>query len=96
MSARSGGGRRRGRPPESGRAILVRPTARGRQSIRVALQTFAELEAEFRARIGDRNVDQRRAWEEFVLPHVDAFDRDHYETVWAAVVRTGPKAKPFG
>lgn len=38
----------------------------------------------------------RRAWEEFVLPHVDPYDRDHYETVWSAVVRKGPSEKPFG
>jgi MoxR-like ATPase len=37
----------------------------------------------------------RRAWEEFVLPHVDAYDRDHYETVWNAVVRKGPSAAPY-
>jgi MoxR-like ATPase len=37
----------------------------------------------------------RKAWEEFVLPHVDRFDRDHYETVWNAVVRNGPSVKPF-
>jgi MoxR-like ATPase len=38
----------------------------------------------------------RRSWEEFVLPHIDPFDRDHYETVWAAVVRRGPEANPYG
>lgn len=37
----------------------------------------------------------RLAWEEFVLPHVDTFDRDHYETVWNAVVRKGPSERPF-
>lgn len=37
----------------------------------------------------------REAWEEYVLPHVDLFDRDHYETVWNAVVRKGPSLKPF-
>jgi len=37
----------------------------------------------------------RRAWEELVLPHVDPYDRDHYETVWAAVVRKGPAGLPF-
>jgi len=37
----------------------------------------------------------RAAWEEFVLPHVDLYDRDHYETVWNAVVRRGPKRPPF-
>jgi len=37
----------------------------------------------------------RRAWEEFVLPHVDLYDRDHYETVWNAVVRHGPPRPPF-
>ncbi len=37
----------------------------------------------------------RRAWEEFVLPHIDPYDRDHYETVWSAVVRRGPSSDPF-
>ncbi len=37
----------------------------------------------------------RRSWEEFVLPHIDPYDRDHYETVWAAVVRRGPSGPPF-
>jgi MoxR-like ATPase len=37
----------------------------------------------------------RRAWEEFVLPHIDPYDRDHYETVWSAVVRKGPAGPPF-
>ncbi|REK10716.1 MAG: hypothetical protein DWQ40_12610 [Actinobacteria bacterium] len=44
----------------------------------------------------DADDPLRRAWEEFVLPHVDRFDRDHYETVWNAVVRNGPSIKPFG
>ncbi len=43
----------------------------------------------------DRPDPLRSAWEEFVLPHVDAYDRDHYETVWNAVVRKGPSTKPF-
>ena len=38
----------------------------------------------------------RAAWEEFVLPHIDPYDRDHYETVWSAVVRKGPEGAPFG
>jgi len=46
--------------PDSGRAKLVRPTTQGRESIEVALETFAQLEAELRARIGDRKVDQLR------------------------------------
>ncbi len=46
--------------PYSGRAKLVRPTTQGRESIEVALETFAQLEAELRARIGDRKVDQLR------------------------------------
>ncbi len=37
----------------------------------------------------------RRAWEEFVLPHIDPYDRDHYDTVWSAVVRRGPSGDPF-
>ena len=43
----------------------------------------------------DRPDSLRQAWEEYVLPHVDLFDRDHYETVWNAVVRKGPAVKPF-
>lgn len=38
----------------------------------------------------------RRAWDEFILPHIDQYDRDHYETVWSAVVRKGPEGDPFG
>ena len=37
----------------------------------------------------------RRAWEEMVVPHVDPYDRDHYETVWNAVVRRGPDGNPW-
>jgi len=43
----------------------------------------------------DRPDPLRLAWEEYVLPHVDLFDKDHYETVWNAVVRKGPGVKPF-
>ncbi|MGH8950486.1 MAG: AAA family ATPase [Acidimicrobiia bacterium] len=43
----------------------------------------------------DRTDPLRETWEEYVLPHVDMFDRDHYETVWNAVVRKGPSIKPF-
>ena len=44
----------------------------------------------------DRPDPLRRSWEEFVLPHIDRYDRDHYETVWNAVVRKGPPVAPFG
>lgn len=43
----------------------------------------------------DRDDPLREAWEEFVLPQIDRFDRDHYETVWNAVVRKGPSETPF-
>ena len=43
----------------------------------------------------DREDPLRLAWEEFVLPQVDPYDRDHYETVWNAVVRRGPTVPPF-
>jgi len=46
--------------PTDGRSKLVRPTARGRESIRMALQTFTELENELRSRVGDGSVDQLR------------------------------------
>ncbi len=37
----------------------------------------------------------RRAWEEFVLTHIDPYDRDHYETVWNAVARKGPAGPAY-
>lgn len=37
----------------------------------------------------------RWAWQEFILPHIDPYDRDHYETIWSAVIRTGPARPPF-
>ncbi len=43
----------------------------------------------------DATDPMRSAWEEFVLPHIDPYDRDHYETVWSAVVRRGPEGPPF-
>ena len=43
----------------------------------------------------DRDDPLRKAWDEFVIPQVDAYDRDHYETVWNAVVRKGPSTTPF-
>ncbi|MGI9667326.1 MAG: AAA family ATPase [Acidimicrobiia bacterium] len=43
----------------------------------------------------DAEDPMRYAWEEFVLPHIDPYDRDHYETVWSAVVRRGPAGTPF-
>ncbi|MGH8924781.1 MAG: MarR family winged helix-turn-helix transcriptional regulator [Acidimicrobiia bacterium] len=46
--------------PDSRRSRLVRPTARGRRSVRLALETFTQLETELRTRIGDRPVDQLR------------------------------------
>jgi DNA-binding MarR family transcriptional regulator len=46
--------------PADGRSKLVRPTERGRESIRMALQTFTQLESVLRSRIGDRSVDQLR------------------------------------
>lgn len=43
----------------------------------------------------DTDDPLRNAWDHFVLPQVDPFDRDHYETVWNAVVRRGPSIRPF-
>ena len=37
----------------------------------------------------------RSAWETMVLPHIDSYDVDHYETVWSACVRKGPGHPPF-
>lgn len=44
---------------------------------------------------GQREDPLRTAWEAMVLPHIDAYDIDHYETVWAACVRRGPSDPPF-
>jgi DNA-binding MarR family transcriptional regulator len=46
--------------PSSGRSKLVRPTARGRQSIDAALAIFERLEHELRGRIGNLSVDVLR------------------------------------
>ena len=43
----------------------------------------------------DSEDPMRSAWQEFILPHIDPYDRDHYETVWSAVVRVGPSRRPF-
>lgn len=43
-----------------------------------------------------RDDPLRCAWESMVLPQIDSYDVDHYETVWAACVRQGPAARPFG
>ena len=43
----------------------------------------------------DRRDPLRSAWETMVLPHIDSYDVDHYETVWAACVRRGPTERPF-
>jgi hypothetical protein len=43
----------------------------------------------------DKEDPMRSAWQEFVLPHIDQYDRDHYETVWSAVVRRGPAGSPY-
>ena len=34
------------------------------------------------------------SWINFVLPHVDKEDLDHYKTLWNTIVRKGPKLKP--
>ena len=44
----------------------------------------------------DENLDKDdfEAWKNFVLPHVDTDDIDHYNTLWNTVVRSGPSLKP--
>lgn len=46
--------------PSDRRAKLVRPTARGRQSIGVAMEVFADLESRLESAIGDTRVGQLR------------------------------------
>jgi hypothetical protein len=35
------------------------------------------------------------SWKNFVLPHVDKEDLDHYKTLWNTIVRKGPSVKPL-
>ncbi len=46
--------------PDSARSKLVRPTAQGRKSTAVALDTFSELEALLKDRIGNTRIDSLR------------------------------------
>jgi MoxR-like ATPase len=71
------------------------PDARTRVETPMSLRTVLDrIPAGLRIYAGDGDP-LRRSWEEFVLPHVDPFDRDHYETVWSAVARTGPAGPPY-
>lgn len=47
--------------PESARSKLVMPTAKGRKSTAIALETFSNLENRLRERIGKPKVDALRA-----------------------------------
>jgi DNA-binding MarR family transcriptional regulator len=47
--------------PDSARSKLVRPTAKGRASIAIALETLSDLENRLRERIGHSEVDALRA-----------------------------------
>ena len=42
----------------------------------------------------DSSDPLNEAWNNFVLPHVDIDDIDHYNTLWNTVVRSGPNLKP--
>jgi hypothetical protein len=44
---------------------------------------------------GETEDPLRKTWERMVIPHVDSYDVDHYETVWNACVRKGPEKPPF-
>ncbi len=69
--------------------------ARTRVETPMSLRTVLDrLPAGLRVYAGSEDP-LRLAWDEFVLPHIDPFDRDHYETVWAAVVRRGPAGPPY-
>jgi len=69
--------------------------ARTRVETPISLRTVLErIPAGLRI-YGEAPDPLRRAWDEFVLPHIDEFDRDHYETVWAAVVRNGPAGPAY-
>lgn len=76
-------------------ASFVVPDAATRVETPLSLRTVLDRIPTGLRIYSDEPDPLRRAWEEFVLPHVDTYDRDHYETVWNAVVRHGPKDRPF-
>ncbi len=76
-------------------ASFTSKDARTRVETPMSLRTVLErIPAGLRIH-GEHADPLRRAWDEFVLPHIDEFDRDHYDTVWAAVVRTGPAGPAY-
>jgi len=42
----------------------------------------------------ESNDPLKDTWENFVLPHVNKEDLDHYKTLWNTIVRKGPAIKP--
>ncbi len=71
------------------------PDAGTRVETPMSLRTVLDRVPTGLAVFADSDDPLRRSWEDFVLPHVDVYDRDHYETVWSAVVRKGPSEPPF-
>lgn len=76
-------------------ASFTATDARTRVETPMSLRSVLERVPAGLRMMNDAEDPLRRSWEEFVLPHIDPFDRDHYETVWAAVVRKGPKGPAF-
>jgi MoxR-like ATPase len=75
---------------------FLSPDARTRVGTPMSLRTVLDRIPAGLWMYADDEDPLRRTWEMFVLSHIDPYDRDHYETVWAAVARRGPESKPFG
>jgi MoxR-like ATPase len=71
------------------------PDVRTRVSTPMSLRTVLDRIPAGLWMYADNPDPLRRAWEEFVLQHIDPYDVDHYETVWNAVARKGPPGPPF-
>lgn len=81
--------------PSSRAAKLVVPTARGRDSIRVALAAFDDLEAELSGRIGALPVAElRRVLEQDWGPPVDSQPCPRAAQLSSDVVPVGPAQRP--
>jgi MoxR-like ATPase len=76
-------------------ASFTSSDARTRVETPMSLRTVLDRIPAGLRMFADRPDPLRTSWEEFVLPHIDRFDRDHYDRVWAAVVRIGPAETPY-
>ncbi|MEZ5175950.1 MAG: AAA family ATPase [Acidimicrobiia bacterium] len=74
---------------------FVAGDARTRVETPMSLRTVLDRYPAGLRMYADKDDPMRWSWQEFVLPHIEPYDRDHYETIWSAIVRKGPSGDPF-